>query len=170
MWFETNYKIYIHIYVSEQQKSQEAPSATSCSRASDSSGDSRHSPPSIPEDGTQTPSIKPGWTEGSQGASSNYQVNASVFRFERQNKTVFFWDQRTRITPLNSLSIFFMYRCRHTCILVGLTGVCSPKVLFHRFNGNMINNWPRHYLKGRGPTYHTGLWKCWCAYVCVLSV
>ncbi|XP_051928469.1 protein PRRC2A isoform X2 [Hippocampus zosterae] len=57
----------------EQQKSQEAPSATSCSRASDSSGDSRHSPPSNPEDGPQTPSIKPGCTEGSQGA--NYQVN-----------------------------------------------------------------------------------------------
>ncbi|XP_019726396.1 protein PRRC2A isoform X2 [Hippocampus comes] len=57
----------------EQQKSQEAPSATSCSRASDSSGDSRHSPPSNPEDGPQTPSTKPGWTEGSQGASSNYQ-------------------------------------------------------------------------------------------------
>ncbi|XP_061615156.1 protein PRRC2A isoform X2 [Phyllopteryx taeniolatus] len=58
---------------SEQQKSQEAPLATSCSRASDSSGDNRHSPSSNTDDAPQAPSIKPGWAEGNQGAPSNYQ-------------------------------------------------------------------------------------------------
>ncbi|XP_061838618.1 protein PRRC2A [Nerophis lumbriciformis] len=43
----------------EQQKPQEAPSAISCSRASDSSGDNRHTPPSN--------------TDGDPQTSSNYQ-------------------------------------------------------------------------------------------------
>nr|XP_061808854.1 protein PRRC2A-like [Nerophis lumbriciformis] len=55
-----------------QQKSQETPSATSCSRASGSSGDNRRSPPSNTEEGP-TSSAKPGWSEGSQGAPSNHQ-------------------------------------------------------------------------------------------------
>ncbi|XP_070840221.1 protein PRRC2A isoform X1 [Chaetodon trifascialis] len=63
----------------EQQRSQEAPPATSRSRASDSGGDSRHTPPSHTDNGSQPPSSKPGWAEegggswGGQGAPSNYQ-------------------------------------------------------------------------------------------------
>ncbi|KAG8005229.1 Protein PRRC2A [Nibea albiflora] len=63
----------------EQQRSQDAPPATSRSRASDSGGDPRHTPPSNADNGPQPPSSKPGWAEegssgwGAQGASSNYQ-------------------------------------------------------------------------------------------------
>lgn len=69
-----------YFFHSEQQRSQEAPTATSRSRASDSGGESRHTPPSNADNGPQPPSSKPGWAEeGSsgwvgQGAPSNYQV------------------------------------------------------------------------------------------------
>ncbi|XP_056255559.1 protein PRRC2A isoform X1 [Seriola aureovittata] len=63
----------------EQQRSQDAPPATSRSRASDSGGDTRRTPPSNADNGPQPPSSKPGWAEeggsgwSGQGASSNYQ-------------------------------------------------------------------------------------------------
>ncbi|KAI3358100.1 hypothetical protein L3Q82_003108 [Scortum barcoo] len=63
----------------EQQRSQDAPPATSRSRASDSGGDTRHTPPSNADNGPQPPSSKPGWAEeggsgwGGQGAPPNYQ-------------------------------------------------------------------------------------------------
>ncbi|XP_045914907.1 protein PRRC2A isoform X2 [Micropterus dolomieu] len=63
----------------EQQRSQEAPSATSRSRTSDSGGETRHTPPSNADNGPQPPSSKPGWAEeggsgwAGQGAPSNYQ-------------------------------------------------------------------------------------------------
>ncbi|XP_044026595.1 protein PRRC2A isoform X3 [Siniperca chuatsi] len=64
---------------SEQQRSQDTPPAASRSRASDSGGDPRHTPPSNADNGPQPPSSKPGWAEeggsgwGGQGAPSNYQ-------------------------------------------------------------------------------------------------
>ncbi|XP_041811205.1 protein PRRC2A isoform X2 [Chelmon rostratus] len=63
----------------EQQRPQDAAPATSRSRASDSGGDSRHTPPSHADNGSQPPSSKPGWAEeggsgwGGQGPPSNYQ-------------------------------------------------------------------------------------------------
>ncbi|XP_059205342.1 protein PRRC2A isoform X1 [Centropristis striata] len=63
----------------EQQRTQDAPPATSRSRASDSGGDSRRTPPSNADNGPQPPSSKPGWAEeggsswGGQGAPTNYQ-------------------------------------------------------------------------------------------------
>nr|XP_046272861.1 protein PRRC2A isoform X2 [Scatophagus argus] len=63
----------------EQQRSQDAPPATARSRASDSGGESRHTPSSNADNGPQPPSSKPGWAEeggsgwGGQGAPSNYQ-------------------------------------------------------------------------------------------------
>ncbi|XP_054879631.1 protein PRRC2A isoform X2 [Poeciliopsis prolifica] len=63
----------------EQQRSQDAPTANSHSRASDSGGESRHTPPSNTDSVPQPPSSKPGWAEegssswGSQGATSSYQ-------------------------------------------------------------------------------------------------
>ncbi len=65
---------------SEQQRSQDTPPAASRSRASDSGGDTRHTPPSNADNGPQPPSSKPGWAEeggsgwGGQGAPSTYQV------------------------------------------------------------------------------------------------
>ncbi|XP_077599168.1 protein PRRC2A isoform X1 [Stigmatopora nigra] len=56
-----------------QQDSQETPSASSCSRASDTNGDNSCNPPSNADEGPQTSSAKPGWSEGSQGAPSNPQ-------------------------------------------------------------------------------------------------
>lgn len=70
----------IFLILSEQQRSQDAPTATSRTRASDSGGDNRHTPPSNADNGPQPPSSKPGWAEeggsswGGQGAPSNYQV------------------------------------------------------------------------------------------------
>lgn len=69
----------VDLVLSEQQRSQDAPPATSRSRASDSSGDSRRTPPSNADNGPQ-PSSKPGRAEeggsgwGGQGAPNNYQV------------------------------------------------------------------------------------------------
>ncbi|XP_035537811.1 protein PRRC2A, partial [Morone saxatilis] len=63
----------------EQQRSQDAPPATSRSRASDSGGDTRHTPPSNADNGPQPPSSKPGWAEeggsgwNGQGTPPNYQ-------------------------------------------------------------------------------------------------
>ncbi|XP_067468684.1 protein PRRC2A isoform X2 [Thunnus thynnus] len=63
----------------EQQRSQDAPPATSRSRASDSGGDTRRTPPTNADNGSQPPSSKPGWAEeggsgwGGQGAPPNYQ-------------------------------------------------------------------------------------------------
>ncbi|XP_032437615.1 protein PRRC2A isoform X2 [Xiphophorus hellerii] len=63
----------------EQQRSQDAPAANSHSRASDSGGESRHTPPSNADGAPQPPSSKPGWAEegssgwGNQGAPSSYQ-------------------------------------------------------------------------------------------------
>ncbi|XP_070702143.1 protein PRRC2A isoform X1 [Pempheris klunzingeri] len=63
----------------EQQRSQDAAPATSRSRASDSGGDTRRTPPSNADNGPQPPSSKPGWAEeggsgwGGQGPPSNYQ-------------------------------------------------------------------------------------------------
>lgn len=84
----TLYKLYYNLFekncfslvLSEQQRSQDAPPATSRSRASDSGGDARHTPPSNADNGPQPPSSKPGWAEeggsgwGGQGAPPNYQV------------------------------------------------------------------------------------------------
>ncbi|XP_069371835.1 protein PRRC2A isoform X1 [Paralichthys olivaceus] len=63
----------------ELSQSQEAPSATSRSRSSDSGGDTRRTPPTNTDNGPQPPSGKPGWAEeggsgwGGQGAPPNYQ-------------------------------------------------------------------------------------------------
>ncbi|XP_047240717.1 protein PRRC2A isoform X1 [Girardinichthys multiradiatus] len=63
----------------EQQRSQEAPTANSHSRASDSGVESRHTPPLNADGIPQPPSSKPGCAEegssswGNQGAPSNYQ-------------------------------------------------------------------------------------------------
>uniref|UniRef100_A0A1A7Z2T6 Proline-rich coiled-coil 2A n=2 Tax=Iconisemion striatum TaxID=60296 RepID=A0A1A7Z2T6_9TELE len=63
----------------EQQRSQDASTAASHSRASDSSGETRHTPPANADGVPQPPSSKPGWAEeggsgwGSQGAPPNYQ-------------------------------------------------------------------------------------------------
>ncbi|MEQ2158071.1 hypothetical protein GOODEAATRI_008448 [Goodea atripinnis] len=67
---------------SEQQRSQEAPTANSHSRASDSGVESRHTPPLNADGIPQPPSSKPGCAEegsnswGNQGAPSNYQVGS----------------------------------------------------------------------------------------------
>lgn len=76
--------IHLHFFVllvlSDQQRSQDAPNATSHSRASDSGGETRRTPPSNVDNGPQPPSSKPGWAEEggsgwvSQGAPSAYQV------------------------------------------------------------------------------------------------
>lgn len=66
--------------LSEQQRSQDAPPATSRSRSSDSGGETRHTPSSNADNGPQPPSSKPGWAEeggsgwGGQGAPTSYQV------------------------------------------------------------------------------------------------
>ncbi|KAF3834002.1 hypothetical protein F7725_025206 [Dissostichus mawsoni] len=66
----------------EQQRSQDAPPAASRSRASDSGGESRRTPPSNADNGPQPPSSKPGWAEeggagvGGQGAPTNFQDRA----------------------------------------------------------------------------------------------
>ncbi|XP_042291064.1 protein PRRC2A isoform X1 [Thunnus maccoyii] len=63
----------------EQQRSQDAPPATSRSRASESGGDTRRTPPTNADNGSQPPSSKPGWAEeggsgwSGQGAPPNYQ-------------------------------------------------------------------------------------------------
>lgn len=70
----------ISFVLSEQQRSQDAPPATSRSRASDSCGDARRTPPANADNSSQPPSSKPGWAEeggsgwGGQGAPTNYQV------------------------------------------------------------------------------------------------
>ncbi|XP_067352944.1 protein PRRC2A isoform X3 [Channa argus] len=62
----------------DQQRSQDLPTGTR-SRTSDSSGDSRRTPPSNADNGVLPPSSNPGWAEeggsgwGGQGAPSNYQ-------------------------------------------------------------------------------------------------
>lgn len=63
----------------EQQRSQDGPAPVSRSRASDSGGDSRRTPPSSAEDGSASPSSKPGWTEES-GSSWNSQANAGSYQ------------------------------------------------------------------------------------------
>ncbi|KAK7124804.1 hypothetical protein R3I94_019007 [Phoxinus phoxinus] len=63
----------------EQQRSQVGPAPVSRSRASDSGGDSRRTPPSSAEDGSASPSSKPGWTEES-GSSWNSQANAGSYQ------------------------------------------------------------------------------------------
>lgn len=76
---ETELVVVISV-LSEQQRSQDAPAAASHSRASDSSGESRRTPPSNADGVPQPPSSKPGWAEeggsgwGSQAAPSNQQV------------------------------------------------------------------------------------------------
>uniref|UniRef100_A0A3Q2P6N4 Proline-rich coiled-coil 2A n=1 Tax=Fundulus heteroclitus TaxID=8078 RepID=A0A3Q2P6N4_FUNHE len=68
----------------EQQRSQDAPTANSHSRASDSGGESRHSPPSNADGVPQPPSSKPGSAEegssgwGNQAAPSNYQLGSQA--------------------------------------------------------------------------------------------
>ncbi|XP_029022071.1 protein PRRC2A isoform X2 [Betta splendens] len=63
----------------EQQRSQEPPLTTSRSRASDSGGDNRRTPPTNADSGRQPSSSKPGWAEEGaggwvgQGPASNYQ-------------------------------------------------------------------------------------------------
>ncbi|XP_042632667.1 protein PRRC2A-like isoform X1 [Cyprinus carpio] len=63
----------------EQQRFQDGPAPVSRSRASDSGGDSRRTPPSSCEDGSMSPSSKPGWAEeggsnwGSQANAGSYQ-------------------------------------------------------------------------------------------------
>ncbi|KAM9384144.1 protein PRRC2A [Pholidichthys leucotaenia] len=61
----------------EQLRSQDASITNSHSRASDSGGENRHTPPSNVDNGPQPPSSKPGWAEeggwGGQGAPSSYQ-------------------------------------------------------------------------------------------------
>lgn len=65
----------------EQQRSKDAPAATSGPRASDSGTESRHPPSSAADNGPKPPSGKPGRAEeggsgwGGQGAPSNYQVH-----------------------------------------------------------------------------------------------
>lgn len=72
--------MYFSLTISEQERSQDAPSANSHSRASDSGGDTRHTPAANVDSGPQPTSSKPGWAEegGSgwacQGAPANYQV------------------------------------------------------------------------------------------------
>lgn len=71
---------FVLLVLSDQQRSQDAPNATSHSRASDSGGETRRTPPSNVDNGPQPPSSKPGWAEEggsgwvSQGAPSAYQV------------------------------------------------------------------------------------------------
>lgn len=71
---------FVLLVLSDQQRSQDAPNATSHSRASDSGGETRRTPPSNVDNGPQPPSSKPGWAEEggsgwvSQGAPSTYQV------------------------------------------------------------------------------------------------
>lgn len=66
----------------EQQRSQDAPTANSHSRGSDSGGEARHTPPSNADGIPQPPSSKPGWAEegssgwGNQGTASSYQDRA----------------------------------------------------------------------------------------------
>ncbi|XP_029976353.1 protein PRRC2A isoform X2 [Salarias fasciatus] len=63
----------------EQQRSQDAPPSTSGSRAADSGGDTRRTPPSNADNGPQPPSSKPGWAEeggsgwAGQGPPPNFQ-------------------------------------------------------------------------------------------------
>lgn len=67
--------------LSEQQRSKDAPAATSGPRASDSGTESRHPPSSAADNGPKPPSGKPGRAEeggsgwGGQGAPANYQVH-----------------------------------------------------------------------------------------------
>uniref|UniRef100_A0A8C9XJ98 Proline-rich coiled-coil 2A n=1 Tax=Sander lucioperca TaxID=283035 RepID=A0A8C9XJ98_SANLU len=66
----------------EQQRSQDAPPATSRSRASDSCGDARRTPPSNADNSSQPPSSKPGWAEeggsGWGGPGSTNQLPGST--------------------------------------------------------------------------------------------
>lgn len=78
------------VFSSEQQRSKDAPAATSGPRASDSGAESRHPPPSAADNGPKPPSGKPGWAEegGSgwvgQGAPSNHQVH--MLNHNRNNR------------------------------------------------------------------------------------
>lgn len=79
------------LFLSEQQRSQDVPPATSRSRASDSGGETRRTPPSNADNGLQPPSSKPGWAEeggsgwAGQGASSNYQVACRAAAAEKRS-------------------------------------------------------------------------------------
>lgn len=67
----------------ELQRSQDGPAVVSRSRASDSGGDSRRTPPSSADDGSVPPSSKPAWAEegesswGSQTNTGSYQDRPS---------------------------------------------------------------------------------------------
>ncbi|TRZ01359.1 hypothetical protein DNTS_033248 [Danionella cerebrum] len=63
----------------EQQRSQDGPTPVSRSRASDSGGESRHTPPSSAEDGSISPSSKPGWAEEG-GSSWSSQANTGSYQ------------------------------------------------------------------------------------------
>jgi len=75
---------FYRLAFSEQQRSQDAPTAAPHPRASDSGTDTNHTPPSNADNGPQPPSSKPGWAEeggsgwGSQGAPATYQVGQTV--------------------------------------------------------------------------------------------
>ncbi|XP_016327846.1 protein PRRC2A-like isoform X1 [Sinocyclocheilus anshuiensis] len=66
----------------EQQRSQDGPAPVSRSRASDSGGDWRRTPPSSAEDGSTSPSSKPGWAEEG-GSSWSSQANAGSYQGRR---------------------------------------------------------------------------------------
>ncbi|KTG47664.1 hypothetical protein cypCar_00002063 [Cyprinus carpio] len=66
----------------EQQRFQDGPAPVSRSRASDSGGDSRRTPPSSCEDGSTSPSSKPGWAEEG-GSSWSSQANAGSYQGRR---------------------------------------------------------------------------------------
>ncbi|KAG1947329.1 protein PRRC2A [Pimephales promelas] len=70
----------------EQQRSQDGPAPVSRSRASDSGGDSRRTPPSSAEDGSASPSSKPCWGEES-GSSWNSQANAGSYQDRPSNQS-----------------------------------------------------------------------------------
>lgn len=70
----------------EQQRSQDGPVPVSRSRASDSGGDSRRTPPSSTEDGSVSPSSKPGWAEEG-GSSWNSQANAGSYQDRPSNQS-----------------------------------------------------------------------------------
>ncbi|XP_059412689.1 protein PRRC2A [Carassius carassius] len=70
----------------EQQRSQDGPAPVSRSRASDSGGDSRRTPPSSAEDGSASPSSKPGWAEEG-GSSWSGQANAGSYQDRPSNQS-----------------------------------------------------------------------------------
>ncbi|XP_051527664.1 protein PRRC2A-like isoform X2 [Myxocyprinus asiaticus] len=68
----------------EQQRSQDGPAPVSWSRASDSGGNSRCTPPCSPDDGSAPPSSKPGWAEEG-GSSWGSQTNAGSYQDQPSN-------------------------------------------------------------------------------------